>query len=64
MNKVRDYAPDRGLTYTGASRMEGLLVAVERVRDAGYDELVEITGPGGEPRLGRVLDISEELALV
>jgi len=56
--------PDSGLEYVGASRLEGLLVVVERVRDAGFDELVEISGPGGEPRLGRVIDISEERALV
>ena len=57
-------AEDRGLEYLGASRIEGPLVVVERVRDAGFDELVEISGPGGEPRLGRVIDISEERALV
>ena len=56
--------PDRGLEYIGASRIEGPLVVVERVRDAGFDELVEITGPGGRPRLGRVLEISDERALV
>ena len=56
--------PDRGLEYKGASRIEGPLVVVERVRDAGFDELVEIRGPGGQPRLGRVLEISEERALV
>jgi V/A-type H+-transporting ATPase subunit B len=56
--------PDRGLEYQGASRIEGPLVVVERVRDAGFDELVEITGPGGPPRLGRVLEISDERALV
>jgi len=55
---------DRGLEYQGASRIEGPLVVVARVRDVGFDELVEITGPGGRPRLGRVLEISEELALV
>ena len=55
---------DRGLEYIGASRIEGPLVVVERVRDAGYDELVEIKGPGGQPRLGRVLEISAGHALV
>ncbi|OGR43003.1 MAG: V-type ATP synthase subunit B [Elusimicrobia bacterium GWA2_61_42] len=60
MNRVED----RGLEYLGASRIEGPLVVIERVRDAGFDELVEIVGPGGRPRLGRVLEISEERALV
>ncbi len=57
-------AADRGLEYIGASRVEGPLVVVQKVRDAGYDELVEIKGPGGAPRLGRVLEVSEDNALV
>jgi V/A-type H+-transporting ATPase subunit B len=55
---------DRGLQYTGAARIEGSLVFVERVRDVGYDELVEISDPAGHLRLGRVLDISETQAVV
>ena len=37
---------------------------VERVRDVGFDEMVEILDPEGRPRLGRVLDISEAQAVV
>ncbi len=55
---------DRGLEYVGGSRIEGPLVVVERVRDVGYDETVEILDAGGHPRLGRVLDISEAQAVV
>ncbi|MFA5203419.1 MAG: V-type ATP synthase subunit B [Lentisphaeria bacterium] len=55
---------DHGLEYCGAARIDGPLVVVERVRDAGYDELVEITDPGGRPRLGRVLDVSAAQAVV
>ncbi len=55
---------DRGLQYTGAARIEGSLVFVERVRDVGYDELVEICDPAGHRRLGRVLDISDMHAVV
>ena len=57
-------APDRGLEYAGAARLEGPLAVVERVRDAGYGELAEVRGPDGRPRLGRVLDISREAAVV
>src|SRR5512146_2539510 len=56
--------PDRGLQYVGATRIEGPLVVVERIRDVGYDETVEILDPSGRPRLGRVLDISETQAVV
>jgi V/A-type H+/Na+-transporting ATPase subunit B len=55
---------DRGLEYVGAARIEGPLVVMEHVRDVGYDEVVEIIDPGGRPRLGRVLDISEAQAVV
>jgi len=55
---------DRGLQYVGSRRIEGPLVVVERVRDVGYDELVEIIGPDGRARLGRVLDVSDTAAVV
>jgi V/A-type H+-transporting ATPase subunit B len=55
---------DHGLQFVGASRIEGPLVFVDRVRDVGYDEVVEIIDPTGRPRLGRVLDISEAQAVV
>ena len=55
---------DSGLQYIGAAGIEGPLVTVERVRDVGYDETVEIIDPSGHPRLGRVLDISREHAVV
>lgn len=55
---------DRGLQYCGAARIEGPLVVVERVRDVGYDEMVEIRDAEGRPRIGRVLDISETQAVV
>ena len=59
MNDFTFNIEDRGLQYCGAARIEGPLVVVERVRDVGYDEVVEILGPDGRPRIGRVLDISE-----
>ncbi len=55
---------DRGLQYVGASRIEGPLVVVERIRDVGYDEIVEIQDGAGQPRIGRVLDISDAQAVV
>jgi len=55
---------DRGLQYVGASRIEGPLVVVERVREVGYDETVEILDSSGRPRLGRVLEITEDHAVI
>lgn len=56
--------PDPGLQYLGSARIEGPLVVIERVRDCGFDELVEIRDATGRERLGRVLDISTEAAVV
>jgi V/A-type H+-transporting ATPase subunit B len=55
---------DHGLQYVGSVRIDGPLVVVERIRDVGYDETVEIIDPEGRPRLGRVLDISDRQAVV
>ncbi|HPP07325.1 MAG TPA: hypothetical protein PLW88_08125, partial [Syntrophorhabdaceae bacterium] len=55
---------DKGLQYVGATRIEGPLVVVERVRDVGFDEIVEIIDAEGRPRFGRVLDISDKQAIV
>lgn len=57
-------AEDRGLQYAGAASIEGPLVVIERVRDVGFDETVELLDAAGRPRLGRVLDISETQAVV
>src|SRR5512136_2202571 len=55
---------DRGLQYVGAARIDGPLVVIERVRDVGFDEVVEILDPEGRPRVGRVLDVSEEQTVI
>jgi V/A-type H+-transporting ATPase subunit B len=64
MDELTFDVEDRGLEYRGAARIEGPLVVVERVRDVGFDETVEILDPEGRPRLGRVLEISEKQAVV
>jgi V/A-type H+-transporting ATPase subunit B len=64
MNDFTLRVEDRGLQYVGAERIEGPLVVVSRVRDAGYDEAVEILDPAGQPRVGRVLEISKEHAVI
>ncbi|HEY3353131.1 MAG TPA: V-type ATP synthase subunit B [Polyangia bacterium] len=59
-----DDVPDRGLEYHGAARIDGPLVFIDRVRDVGFDELVEIVDAAGRVRLGRVLDVSTAQAVV
>lgn len=55
---------DRGLQYIGAARVDGPLLVVERPRDVGYDEVTEVVDAAGVLRLGRVLDVGEEAAVV
>ena len=55
---------DRGLQYVGAQRIDGPLVFVEGIRQVGFDEVAEILDPEGRPRLGRVLDVSEDVAVI
>lgn len=64
MNDFALAIKDRGLQYVGASRIEGPLVVVERIRDVGFDEMAEIIDSTGRARVGRVLDISETHAVV
>jgi V/A-type H+-transporting ATPase subunit B len=64
MKRLDFTVEDHGLQYTGASRIEGPLVFIERVQDVGYDEVVEILDPAGHLRLGRVLEISQTHAVV
>ncbi len=48
----------------GVSRIEGPLVVVEGTGSVGYDEVVEIIDPQGLLRLGRVLEVGENVAVV
>jgi V/A-type H+/Na+-transporting ATPase subunit B len=43
---------DRGLQYVGTSKIDGPLVVVQRVRDVGFDEIVEILDAEGKPAVG------------
>ncbi len=55
---------DRGLEYVGLDQIVGSLVFVEAARGVGYGELAEITDPQGRIRLGTVLDVSHQRAVV
>lgn len=53
----------QGKKYIGLSRIWGPLVVIENVRDVGFDEMVEITTQG-ERKLGRVLEVREDVAVI
>jgi len=48
----------------GVSRIAGPLVIVERAGSISYDEVVEITDGRGQMRLGRVLEVGEDMAVI
>ncbi len=53
-----------GREYVGIQRIDGPLVFVKNTHPIGYRELVECVDPGGNTRLGMVLDTSEEVVVV
>ena len=60
MNKIRK----SGQEILGVARVEGPIVVVQGVRGVGYDDLVEVIDSKGTLRLGRVLEIGEDTAVI
>ncbi len=52
------------LEYIGLQRINGPLLAIEGIKGVSFDEQVEIIVPGGPNRNGRVLSISDDVAVV
>ncbi|HLD83438.1 MAG TPA: V-type ATP synthase subunit B [archaeon] len=50
--------------YKTINRIAGPLIFVEKTHEVGYGELVNITLPNGEKRLGQVLDTSKDAVTV
>ncbi|MGX8680490.1 MAG: V-type ATP synthase subunit B [bacterium] len=52
------------LQYLGLSEINGPLVALDHVKNASYDEMVEISLPDGSKRSGRIVEIAGERVIV
>ena len=50
--------------YLGSSKVNGPFVVLEGVRGAAFDEIVEITVEGKEKKLGRIVEIYDDRAVV
>lgn len=50
--------------YNTVTEVAGPLIVVEAVKDVGYNEVVEIRTPSGEERLGQVLEVGKDAAVV
>ena len=50
--------------YRTLSQIKGPLIFVERITDVAYNEIVEITSPAGDVRLGQVLEVDRQRCMV
>ena len=53
-----------GLQYVGLNEINGPLVVLDKVKDVSYDEIAQIRLDDGTTRLGRVVEISGERAVL
>jgi V/A-type H+-transporting ATPase subunit B len=53
-----------GIEYLGLSRVQGPLVFVNGVRNVGFREMAEVVAADGRTRLGRILAVSEDMAVI
>lgn len=52
------------IEYLGLSEINGPLVALEGVQDAFYEEMVTFIVDGGKKKLGRIVEINEDKAVI
>lgn len=52
------------IEYLGLSEINGPLIVLEDVQDASFEEIVEITVEGTEKKLGRIVEIYEDKAVI
>lgn len=52
------------IEYLGLSEINGPLIVIEGVEGAFYDEIVEFNVEGKEKKLGRIVEISEDKAVI
>ncbi len=50
--------------YSSIKEIRGPLLIIEKTKDVGYRELVEVYGPDGRPRLGQVIEVATDYAVV
>ena len=52
------------IEYLGLSSINGPLVILEGVMDASFEEIVEMKVDGRETKLGRIIQLDEERAVI
>lgn len=53
-----------GIQYMGLDDLSGSLVVIEGIKDAAFDEIVNITLDSGEKRTGRIIELTDDFAVV
>ena len=53
-----------GIEYLGLSSINGPLVILEGVQDAFFDEIVEFTVDGKTKKIGRIIELYEDKAVI
>ncbi|MEK7400060.1 MAG: V-type ATP synthase subunit B, partial [Candidatus Poribacteria bacterium] len=54
----------QGKEYLGLSEVSGPIIIVRGISNVGFDEMVEVIDPRGDVRIGRVLEVREDLAAI
>jgi len=52
------------IEYLGLSAINGPMVVLEGVQDAAYDEIVEMTVNGNQKKLGRIIEVYKDKAII
>ena len=52
------------IEYLGLSSINGPLIVLEGVQDAFYDEIVEFIVGGNQKRIGRIIELYEDKAVM
>ena len=52
------------IEYLGLSQINGPLIALEGVRNASFDEIVELTVEGDKKKIGRIVELYEDKAVI
>jgi len=54
----------KGVEHKGCISVEGPIIVVKRSENVAYNEIVAVRDKNGEKRIGRVIDLSEQYAVV
>jgi V/A-type H+-transporting ATPase subunit B len=52
------------IEYLGLSEINGPLIVLEGIRGASFDEIVELTVEGNKKKLGRIVELYEDKAVI